>query len=187
MQYEIFILVYASKSKTSIRGGEVNRLGRTPFAEKKEKRHLSLPASAKYLLQHHCIFSVRASFCSDTGYDSGDAAGGAGGEEARAMPCDWNAALSLYTRNSSWQSPALSQRVPATIPKKRALLLKASHAIADPHHMSPRGSAVAGGCAERLERASGHLPAPRNHLGASLCSKYLSYITLIRTDATLYF
>lgn len=76
MQYEIFILVYASKSKTSVRGVEVNRLGRTPFAEKNEKRRLSLPASAEHLLQQYRISFVQASVFSAAGYDSGDAAGG---------------------------------------------------------------------------------------------------------------
>lgn len=186
MQYEIFILVYASKSKTSLRGIEVNRLGRTPFAEKNEKLHLSLPASAEYLLQQYGIFFVQASIFSNVGYDFGDAAGGFWGEEARAVLSNWNAALSLFSKFLMAKACLLSAH-PRCYSEERALLLKASHATADPHRVSQRGPAIQGRCAEWLEQASGHLPAPKNHLVASLCSEYLSYITLIRTDVTLYF
>lgn len=71
--------------------------------------------------------------------------------------------------------------------EERELLLKASHAIADPHPISHRGSAVQEWCTEWLEPASGHLSAPRNHLPASLCNKYLLYITLIRRDVMFHF
>lgn len=143
MQYEIFILVYASKSKTSIRGREVNHLGRTPFTEKNEKRHLSLPASAEYLLQLYRIFFVQASIFSNVGYDFGDAAGGSWGEKERAVLSNWNAARSLYAKFLTAKACLLSAH-PRHYPKERALLLKASHAIADPHHMSPRGPAIQG-------------------------------------------
>lgn len=95
--------------------------------------------------------------------------------------------LALCTQNSSRQRPALLSAHSRHQPEERALLLKASRAIADPHHIAQRGPAIQGRCAESLEQASGHLPAPNPHLVASLCSKYLSYIILIRTDVTLYF
>lgn len=121
MQYESFILVYVSKSKTSIRGIEVNCLGRTPFAEKNEKRHLSLAASADYLLQRYRIFFVQASIFSNVGYDFGDAAGGVLGRGGKSGALQLECSLSLYSEFLTAKACRLSSQ---TLSWRKSVALK---------------------------------------------------------------
>jgi len=129
---------------------------------------------------------MQDSIFSNARYDSGDAAGGFGEEEARAVLSNWKAALTLYSKFLVAKACLLSPH-PRHYPQDPALLLKASHATADAHNTSRRGPAIQRRCAECSEQASGHLPASENHLAASLCSEHLSSMILISTAVTLYF
>lgn len=121
----------------------MKHLGRTAFAEKNEMQHLSLPASAVHRLQQYCISIVQASIFTNARYDFGGAAGGFWGEKAKVVLSSWNAALSLYSKFLMEKACLLSAH-PRHFPEERALLLEASHAILDPHHMSQRGPIIQG-------------------------------------------
>lgn len=156
----------------------MKHLGRTAFADKNEMQHLSLPARAMHLLQQYCISIVPGMTrrMLQVGF----------WERRQEWYSRAGMQLSLFTELLMAKACLLSAH-PRHFPEERALLLEVSHAIADPHHVSQRGPIIKGSCAKCLEQASGHLPAPRNHFPASLSSKYLSYIILIRTDVMLYF
>lgn len=142
--------VSASNSKTPLRGVEVSRLGRTPFTHRNERRHLSLPSSAQHLFLQHWVFSVNI-LC-DWGC-CGRVWGWGGRSGALQLECS-----SLYVQNSSWPRPATSQ-APSW---RKGVALRASRALAAPHPRAQAGPAV-----EWSQKASGHLPAPKNHFLAS--------------------